>query len=85
VAKLWRADEKTLVFECPGCGYGHPFDTTRWTWNGSMEKPTFHPSLLIMSPAKRCHSFVRDGNIQFLNDCAHALAGKTIELPEVWP
>lgn len=29
-----------------------------------------------------CHSFVRDGQIQFLGDCTHALAGKTVALPE---
>jgi hypothetical protein len=27
-----------------------------------------------------CHSFVRDGQIQFLNDCTHALAGQTVPL-----
>src|SRR5579871_2708213 len=27
---------------------------------------------------QRCHSFVTDGRIQFLNDCSHALAGKTV-------
>lgn len=27
-----------------------------------------------------CHSFVRDGQIQFLGDCTHALAGKTVPL-----
>jgi hypothetical protein len=30
-----------------------------------------------------CHSFVTDGKIQFLNDCTHSLAGKTVELPEI--
>lgn len=30
----------------------------------------------------RCHSFVRDGRIQFLDDCTHALAGQTVDLPE---
>ena len=29
-----------------------------------------------------CHSFVRNGNIQFLGDCTHALAGQTVELPD---
>lgn len=29
---------------------------------------------------KQCHSFVRDGHIQFLGDCSHALAGKTVKL-----
>ncbi len=27
-----------------------------------------------------CHSFVCDGNIQFLTDCTHALAGRTLAL-----
>lgn len=31
-----------------------------------------------------CHSFVADGQIQFLGDCTHALAGKTVPLP-AWP
>lgn len=27
-----------------------------------------------------CHSFVREGHIQFLDDCTHALAGQTVPL-----
>lgn len=30
----------------------------------------------------RCHSFVIDGRIQFLDDCTHHLKGQTIDLPE---
>ncbi len=30
-----------------------------------------------------CHSFVRDGQIEFLSDCTHALAGQTVDLPEI--
>lgn len=33
----------------------------------------------------RCHSFIRDGRIQFLSDCTHALAGQTVDLPEIDP
>lgn len=29
-----------------------------------------------------CHSFVTDGQIQFLSDCTHGLAGQTVPLPE---
>lgn len=29
-----------------------------------------------------CHSFVRDGEIQFLTDSTHHLAGQTVPLPE---
>lgn len=29
-----------------------------------------------------CHSFVTDGQIQFLPDCTHDLAGQTVPLPD---
>lgn len=29
-----------------------------------------------------CHSFVKDGRIQFLGDCTHDLAGQTVSLPD---
>ena len=32
-----------------------------------------------------CHSFVTDGRIQFLDDCTHALAGQTVDLPDASP
>jgi len=34
-------------------------------------------------PCSICHSYVRDGRIQFLPDSTHALAGQTVELPEI--
>lgn len=34
-------------------------------------------------PCMVCHSFVRDGRIQFLSDCTHALAGQTVDLPDM--
>lgn len=43
-----------------------------------MNGEAFVPTPLI------CHTFIRDGNIQFLSDCTHALAGKTVPLPD-WP
>lgn len=32
-----------------------------------------------------CHSWIRDGQIEFLNDCTHGLAGQTVELPDLSP
>lgn len=32
--------------------------------------------------ARVCHSFIKDGMIQFLEDCTHRLAGTTVEIPE---
>lgn len=31
----------------------------------------------------RCHSFVKSGQIQFLTDSTHSLAGKTVQLPDL--
>lgn len=75
---------------CPGCDRAHPMHVAprpvAWDWNGSLEAPTFSPSLLVYPhPGQpRCHSFITDGRIQFLADCEHALAGHTVDLPD-WP
>lgn len=98
MAKLKQYEPGLLVFHCPGCGYDHPFHVAPqrrepradgspaplWEWNGSIESPTFSPSLLVfgMEPSKRCHSFVKDGQIQFLDDCFHDLKNQTVEIPE---
>jgi hypothetical protein len=31
-----------------------------------------------------CHSFITDGQIQFLGDCTHPMAGQTVPIPK-WP
>lgn len=43
-----------------------------------------HPEDPSSFKCSRCHSFVRAGRIEFLSDCTHALAGKTVPLPP-WP
>lgn len=72
------------VFHCPGCAYGHAIPVPRWTWNESLDEPTFSPSILVnkFAPGARCHSHVIEGRVQFLADCFHALAGHTVELPD---
>lgn len=30
-----------------------------------------------------CHSFIRDGMIQFLTDCTHHLSGQTVSIPDL--
>jgi hypothetical protein len=85
------------MFFCPGCQSMHgvwvrqPNPTTgaQWTWNGSAERPTFAPSIVIYGePSEgrktrvmRCHSFIRDGRIQYLDDSEHGLRGQTVALP----
>lgn len=60
-----------------------------WQFNGDVTCPTFSPSLLTTgrSDGLRNHCFIRNGMVEFLPDCSHAYAGKTIELPCIkdWP
>lgn len=83
-------------FYCPGCGKTHAVYTTQekgythpiWGFNGDVNKPTFTPSVATLSTMKiagkymeiRCHSFIREGKIQYLSDCDHAFAGQTIDM-----
>lgn len=87
--------ERRVFFHCPGCGCAHLVIVDgrgAWGWNGDLELPTFTPSVLVrydVSPpnerlSTRCHSFVTDGRIQFLDDSTHHLTGQTVDLPE-WP
>lgn len=87
---------------CPACteagqGSAHVFyvrsyteklnGTQGWQFDGDYERPTFSPSMLAHGHKARCHSFVRNGRIEYLSDCTHAYAGQTIGLPDVesWP
>lgn len=87
-----------IFVECPGCNahvlpvrpvpagevespsvQGKP----HWDFNWNLDLPTFSPSILSRASDLVCHSFVRDGRIQFLGDCTHKLANQTVDLPEV--
>lgn len=83
-----------LLFWCPGCACAHSIrigegEGPRWQVNGNYDRPTFAPSIFVNPPGPYfnpgspvCHSFVRDGQIQFLGDSTHHLAGQTVPLPE---
>lgn len=78
-----------LRFDCPGCNSAHVITIAPhpnpWEWNGDTDHPTIAPSVLVTGGEHniRCHSFVRDGRIEFLTDCTHALAGGQLDLPEL--
>ena len=85
---LEDAVEAQVIFRCPGCKHEHSLRVKGlgpcWVWNGSMETPTFIPSILVQAfsdKSVRCHSFVTDGKIQFLADCTHELRGQMVDLP----
>lgn len=87
--------EGGYMFFCDGCGHSHMFYTdpgqkAQWEFNGDLENPTFSPSLINRStPIKGdphvCHLFVRDGVIEYLSDCTHSFAGKTVTMEDVEP
>ncbi len=70
------------MIHCPACKRNHLFDS-RWEFNGNMEKPTFMGSMLFRSEY-RCHSFVKDGMIQLLDDCDHEMKGQTVPLVAIF-
>ncbi len=75
------------LFYCPGCRTSHVVptgDPKGWDFNGNTESPTFSPSILLYGDAHapRCHSFVRDGRIEYCADSTHAMAGQSVDLPD---
>lgn len=67
----------------------HSAGGPHWTFNGDFDRPTFAPSILSRSEygekkePRVCHSYVRDGRIEFLGDCTHPFAGQTVDLPDL--
>lgn len=55
-----------------------------WEFTGTLEKPTYAPSQLSRSPRPEgdhvCHTFIREGMIQYLDDCTHELRGQTVPM-----
>lgn len=108
--KARLAKDGLVMFHCPGCKCSHGVSTdpnnpnsltgAKWQWNGSLESPTFSPSILVRGTVPTtddehrrimageviepkllvCHSYVRNGRIEYLSDCTHEFAGQTIDL-----
>ncbi len=75
---------KRFVFNCPACKTEHCVDDT-WGFNGNVDAPTFTPSVLYREfegdkVSRICHFYVKHGKIEYLSDCTHALAGKTVDM-----
>ena len=77
------------MFYCPGCKCSHLIDPKKW--NIDEDNNTISPSILVRGVKNAendptptvCHSFVRNGMIQYLNDCTHSLNGKTVPMEPV--
>lgn len=94
VSRVLRKTEHGYAHWCPGCRIAHHFNVggasgPQWTFDGNVELPTFAPSMRSFQPAMAgrpevtlCHYFLRAGVIEYLGDCAHALKGKSVTLPD---
>jgi hypothetical protein len=73
-------------------------DPNPWEFDGNSDSPTFSPSVKVeyngpdadtrpdgrrRRPSKVCHYFLRAGEIEFLPDCTHEMAGQKVPLPEL--
>lgn len=80
------------MFHCPACNTLHRIQVDKnhkpcWEWNRDVENPTVSPSILVRwstmdKPNQKCHSFVKNGHIQFLGDCTHEYKNQTLEIPD---
>ena len=81
----------SLWMWCPACDdlVNIPVNTAErnpsWEWNGDLENVTLSPSLLtsygvIQGKPRTCHSFVREGQWEFLSDSTHHLSGQTVPM-----
>jgi hypothetical protein len=86
-----RPGDPDYVFYCSGCKCDHgvwtyDWDGPKWLFNRNVDYPTVSPSIKITTPSpagiKICHSFINNGQIQYLDDCTHEFKGKTIDLPD---
>lgn len=88
---------ESYSYICLGCDQTHlvyvqPCDRKNihvWKFNGDIETPTLSPSVVFEikfaipeKPNIKCHHFIRDGKIQYLNDCTHKYAGQIIDIPD---
>ena len=83
------------IMECPGCGNSHGLYVThpndighQWQFDGNTESPTVTPSInskWTYAGGKKhvCHFYVKQGQIQYLSDCTHELAGKTVAMIDI--
>lgn len=70
---------------CLGCEEYHVIYDS-WQFNGDFDHPTFSPSLFVTGYSEKfqrefvCHSFITNGEWQFLSDCTHELKSQTVPL-----
>ena len=85
VSRALRRATDRFFHWCPGCNDMHPLFYDRgWSFNGSLDKPSFTPSFKHSWGGKAvCHYVLTDGILHFCSDCSHGLKGQSVPLPEL--
>ena len=66
----------------------NPSILVRWEqWEPPATTPEIREAIkegkIVQTCVKKvCHSFIKNGKIEYLNDCTHQLAGKTVDLSD---
>jgi hypothetical protein len=83
IGLLRRVTHGVYCYWCAGCNTSHSFDVhavnddgKRIGWDGQHDKPTVEPDLSFPG----CRHQMRAGKLKFDPDCAHALAGQTVDM-----
>lgn len=82
---IYGHDRRSWVVWCPACDTTHMVTDT-WTVtehdDGTL---TVDPSILLTQPPTtyRCHSYLRDGVWQYLDDCSHQHAGQSLPMVDL--
>lgn len=81
----YRYNGHRIWLYCPGCKEYHFIDS-KWDIKYNDGIISVNPSFLLKSikrkPDVRCHFFLRNNIIEYLNDCTHEYKGKKISIVE---
>jgi hypothetical protein len=86
-------DNEAYLFYCPACECAHRIQSDKtktpcWEFNNDLDNPTVSPSIRVRHYSNKlkkklnCHTFVKNGQIQYCSDCNHKFKNKTVEIPD---
>ena len=83
-------DGRAIYFFCPGCGQKHGVQVQQpgdrhhegFRWNGCRHGPSVSP-VMTFRGRHLCKGYLVNGQIQYLADSTHALAGQYVPLPHL--
>lgn len=79
----WNGNVEMPTFKPSVLVAGRDFTEKGWAdYDAWIEAGCPKPAPTFEGVDTRCHTFITDGMVQFLNDCTHEYAGQTLPLPD---